>query len=68
MNTSNYEKLSPCPMCGKIPKINYACGEYFIYPADECTCTELCMCLLFNEMHSSEEQEIEVWNKWVNKI
>ena len=24
--------LKPCPQCGEVPEIGYACGEYFILP------------------------------------
>ena len=51
--------VKPCPRCGAVPHIGYACGEYFIVGA-----TEGCpVCDGFTEMHSSEEQEIYVWNR-----
>ena len=54
-------KLKPCPKCGEVPMIGYACGEYFIFhpskPVGNCICSS------FAEMHSSEEQEIMAWNR-----
>lgn len=48
-----------------MPEVGYACGEFFImsavHPVGECFCGN------FTEMHSSEEKEIEVWNKAVGK-
>ena len=53
--------VKPCPRCGEVPNIGYACGEYFIMGA-----TEGCpVCDGFTEMHSSEEQEIYAWNESV---
>lgn len=53
-------ELKPCPKCGKVPKIGYACGEYFIMSEDD----ECPICGLdFGEMHSNEEMEIEAWNR-----
>lgn len=58
-------ELLPCPECGDVPEVGYACGEYFImstvHPVGECFCGN------FTEMHSSEEKEIEVWNEAVGK-
>lgn len=57
-------KLKPCPRCRKVPSISYACGEYFIDSEnDDCP---VCGIRGFVEMHSSEEQEIEAWNRRVN--
>ena len=53
--------LLPCPKCMKVPDIGYVCGEYFILPVGECFCGR------FNEMHSSEEKEAEVWNMAVRE-
>ncbi|MBQ7767572.1 MAG: hypothetical protein IJ403_01665 [Oscillospiraceae bacterium] len=51
--------VKPCPRCGEVPHIGYACGEYFIMGV-----TEGCpVCDGFTEMHSSEEQEIYAWNR-----
>ena len=55
-------ELKPCPCCGQIPQIGYACGEYFIMGTEECP-----FCDDFLEMHSSENTEIEAWNRWVNE-
>lgn len=57
-------KLEPCPNCGEVPEIGYACGEYFIFPVSKCV--GACVCSSFLEMHSSEEQEIDAWNRSVN--
>lgn len=56
-------ELKPCPVCGFVPKIGYACGEYFVY-GDDNHCPG-CGNAFF-EMHSSEELEIEAWNRRVN--
>ena len=59
------EELKPCPVCHKIPTIAYACGEYFIMSEDdECP---VCGVYGFTEMHSSEEREIEAWNRRVSE-
>ena len=56
-------ELKPCPSCGRVPLIGYACGEYFIMGAvKECP-----VCDDFIEMHSSEEMEIEAWNRRAEK-
>lgn len=56
-------ELKPCPQCKEVPKIGYVCGEYFILPNSKPVGT--CVCSSFTEMHSSEEQEIEAWNRSV---
>ncbi len=58
------DKIKACPNCGKIPRIRYACGEYFVVGGDE-----MCwLCSEFTEMHATEQQEIEVWNQTVDKV
>lgn len=57
------EELKPCPQCGEVPMIGYACGEYFILPVSKTVGT--CVCSSFTEMHSNEEREIEAWNNRV---
>ena len=54
-------ELKPCPKCGEIPTVAYACGEYFILPISKPV--GACVCSSFTEMHASEEQEIEGWNR-----
>lgn len=54
------DKISPCPMCGQIPEVAYSCGEYFIVSQSE---NKYCLCNRFYEMHASESQEIECWNR-----
>ena len=54
-------ELKPCPKCKKVPEIGYVCGEYFIFSINEIT--GMCVCSSFSEMHASEEQEIEAWNR-----
>ena len=54
-------KLLPCPKCGQVPLIGYACGEYFIFSIDKPV--GVCVCGSFCEMHSSKEREIEAWNR-----
>ena len=56
-------ELKPCPQCGEVPEIGYACGEYFILSISRAV--EACVCSSFAEMHSTKEQEIEAWNRWV---
>lgn len=56
-------ELKPCPKCGRVPMIGYACGEYFIV-GNVADCP---VCDGFTEMHSSEETEIEAWNRRANK-
>lgn len=51
--------LKPCPQCGEVPEIGYACGEYFIFSREEADCA----CNNFTEMHSTKEQEIKAWNR-----
>lgn len=57
-------EIKPCPQCGEVPTIGYACGEYFVITSSDSAGT--CLCGLFNEMHSSEELEIVEWNRIVN--
>lgn len=58
-------KMAPCPQCGEVPKISYACGEYFIFSILKENNT--CFCASFTEMHSSMKSEVEAWNKAVSK-
>jgi len=51
-------EIKPCKKCKIIPRIGYACGEYFLVGTEGCD-----ICDGFTEMHSSAEQEIEVWNE-----
>lgn len=57
-------ELKPCSQCGETPILGYACGEYFILSLSKAIGT--CVCSSFNEMHSSEEQEIDCWNRRVD--
>ena len=52
-------ELKPCPECGYKPLFGYACGEYFIVGQHE-GCP---VCDNFGEMHATEEQEAEAWNR-----
>ena len=54
-------EIKPCPQCGEVPTIQYACGEYFVVPLSKPIGT--CICGSFNEMHSSKQIEIEAWNR-----
>lgn len=56
-------ELKPCPQCQEVPMVGYVCGEYFIFTASKPVGT--CFCSSFAEMHSSQEQEIEAWNRRV---
>ena len=51
-------ELKPCPKCGKVPLLSYACGEFFVVGIRDCP-----MCGGFDEMHATEDQEAEVWNR-----
>lgn len=53
------DELKPCPKCGRRPIFGYACGEYFIVGKHE-GCP---VCDNFGEMHATEEQEAEAWNR-----
>lgn len=57
-------EIAPCPQCGEVPKISYACGEYFIFSQSKSRHT--CFCSDFLEMHSSIEWEIKAWNRAVS--
>ena len=57
-------EMAPCPQCGEVPKISYACGEYFIFSQSKSRHT--CFCSDFLEMHSSIEGEIKAWNRAVS--
>lgn len=63
-DTEIVPEMAPCPQCGEIPKISYACGEYFIFRPVELPDT--CFCSRFAEMRSSIEWEIKVWNRAVS--
>lgn len=53
-------ELNPCPKCGYKPMlIGYARGEYFIVGRVK-GCP---VCDNFREMHATEEQEAEAWNR-----
>ena len=52
-------ELKPCPKCGVVPYIGYACGEYFVIGSH----SDCPVCDGFTEMHSNEQLEIEVWNR-----
>lgn len=56
--SSRSNLLDKCPVCGKTPALEYACGEYFIAGEESCR-----FCGNFTEMHSSPTQEIFVWNE-----
>ena len=62
---SAQNELMPCPQCGETPILGYVCGEYFIMPLSKPV--GVCFCGCFNEMHSNEDYEAEVWNKAVLK-
>lgn len=56
-------ELKPCPLCGVPPTLAYCCGEYMVYGEhDDCPYCGVA----FTEMHSSEELEIEAWNRRVD--
>ena len=51
-------ELKPCPKCGCVPRLSYACGEFFVVGGSDCP-----MCGGLKEMHATEEQEAEAWNR-----
>lgn len=64
---ANYEPkkeiaLIPCPECEHTPHIGYACGEYFIVGTAGCP-----VCGEITEMHSSEQDEGNLWNRIADK-
>lgn len=59
-------EIKPCPKCGEVPIIGYACGEYFILPISKAI--GACVCSSFAEMHASKEQEIEAWNRRADNV
>ena len=59
----NKAKVKACPECGEVPMIGYCCGEYFVFHPSKVVGT--CICASFSEMHSSEQQEIDAWNRRV---
>lgn len=50
-------ELRQCPICHVLPKIMYACGDYFIHCSDGCPAP---MC-----DHSSDNATTCSWNDWV---
>lgn len=58
-------EMAPCPQCGEVPIISYACGEYFIFSISDSA--GACFCSRFAEMHASKKSEVEAWNKAVSK-
>lgn len=57
-------ELKRCPVCGRVPSINYACGEYFVDGREGC---RFCGSGgTFSEMHASKDREIDAWNKAVD--
>lgn len=51
-------ELKPCPKCGYFPRLNYACGEFFMIGK-----RDFPVCGGFKEIHATEEQELEAWNR-----
>lgn len=52
-------KLKPCPKCGKVPRITYAFGKFFIVGM-----TASCpVCGKFTEISYSEIIGIDAWNR-----
>lgn len=47
-----------CPVCGRVPSIDYACGEYFVSGRENCR-----LCGDFSEMHSLKQLTIKAWNE-----
>lgn len=59
--TDKEESPKRCPVCGRTPSIEYACGEYFITGREDCR-----FCGEFSKMHSLKNTEIKAWNKAVD--
>ena len=57
------KKMRSCPVCGGVPKLGYAYGEYFTIGDETIECPG-CGTTAFVEMHSDPAQEIEAWNRW----
>lgn len=51
--------LAKCPVCKETPLLGYACGDFFIFCAEECPVP---MC-----DHPSEEATVKEWNEWADK-
>lgn len=51
------DEVKRCPVCGRTPSIEYACGEYFVSGREGCR-----LCGDFSEMHSLKNIEIKAWN------
>lgn len=56
-------KILPCPTCGKFPKLGYACGEHYIFSQEQAIGE--CVRSSYTVMSSTEQLEIERWNKSV---
>lgn len=60
----DYPPVKRCPVCGRVPSISYACGEYFVDGREGCS-----FCGVggtFSEMHASRDGEVDAWNQAVN--
>lgn len=58
---NKYGKPFECPQCGRVPKISYVCGEYFIdsNSGGACFCDTYHVC---HEMRSTEKRLVYEWN------
>lgn len=54
------DKIYSCPICNKVPKIFYACGDFFVYCSDGCL-SPMCD-------HPSKESTIREWNFFVENF
>jgi len=51
------ERITKCPICKTEAKLQYACGDYFIYCSDGCI-SPMCD-------HAGAAQTMEEWERWV---
>lgn len=51
-------EVKRCPVCGRTPSVEYACGEYFIHGREGCS-----LCGNFSEMHSLKQLMVKAWNE-----
>lgn len=54
------DEVLRCPVCGRTPSVEYACGEYFIQGREGCR-----LCGAFIEMHSLRRLTVKGWNEAV---
>ena len=63
MSMFSNKELKPCPECGEVPVIAYACGKHIVLPMSRPLGT--CFCSSFKETYSSEDAAVNAWNRSV---